>query len=276
MKTKLFTLALLLISAGSFAQKAFTQATLNEILAEYKTNSKAFFTNRLSDDFRYTTPKGAYQNRTDVVSGNAQKILKVEIAEPVIFQSGDLAVVSGIHKTERTGQDGNPVMGQVACTYTFQRRQGKWMFVACQQTAMQQDQPGSAAADEAAIKTTLETETRAFHEANGDLLQAQWSTKPYAERQHANLEAALGAPYVKGDKLRSFGDSYFKTLKPSGETTRISDYDVHISGAMAWATYTQERLDKAMTVVAKQREIRVLERETTGWKIVFLGLQPMK
>lgn len=131
-------------------------------------------------------------------------------------------------------------------------------------------------ADEAAIKTTLETETRAFHEAKGDLLRAQWSTKPYAERQHANLEAALGVPFVKGDKLISFADAYMKTLKPSGFTTRVSDYDVHISGAMAWATFTQERLDKAGVVLAKQREIRVLEREATGWKIVFLGLQEMK
>ena len=195
-------------------------------------------------------------------------------------------MVSGIHKVERAGQDGNPVMGQVACTYTFQKGQGKWMFVASQQTNIQQNQSVSAGANEvrsesrtadiSAIKTTLETETRAFHEANGELLQAQWSTKPYAERQQANLEAALGAPYAKGDKLRSFADAYVKTLKPSGHTTRVSDYDVHISGATAWATYTQEKLDKAGTVLGKQREIRVLEREATGWKVVFLGLQEMK
>lgn len=147
------------------------------------------------------------------------------------------------------------------------------MFVASQQTAIQQDQSGS---DETAIRTVLETETRAFHEANGELMSAQWSDKPYAERQHANLGAALGVPYAKGDKLRSFGDAYLKTLKPSGNTVRMSDYDVHISGATAWATYTQEILDKAGAVVRKQREIRVLERETAGWKIVFLGLQPMK
>ena len=276
MKTKLVTLALLLISAGSFAQRAFTQATLIEIGEEYKANSKAFFTKWLSDDFRYTTPTGAFLNRNQVIAGDAQKILKTDVAESVIFQSGDLAVVSGIHKVDRVGSDGNPVMGQVACTYTFQKRQGKWLFVASQQTAIGQDQAGLATADASAIKTTLETETRAYHEANGELLKAQWSTKPYAERQHANLQAALGAPYVKGDKLRSFGDSYFKTLKPSGQTTRVSDYDVHISGAMAWATFTQERLDKAGAVLAKQREIRVLERETGGWKIVFLGLQEMK
>ncbi len=34
MKTNLFTLALLLMSAGAMAQTAFTQATLNEILVE--------------------------------------------------------------------------------------------------------------------------------------------------------------------------------------------------------------------------------------------------
>ncbi len=132
------------------------------------------------------------------------------------------------------------------------------------------------AADEAAVGNTIETETRAFHEANGELLRAQWSAKPYAERQHASLEPALGVPYVKGDKLASFADAYLKTVKPSGLTTRVSDYDVHISGAMAWATFTQETLDKAGAVTGKQRGIRVLEREASGWKIVFMGIQEMK
>ena len=146
MRTKLFTLALLLISAVSFAQTAFTKVTLDEILTEYKTNSKAFFMNRLSDDFRYTTPNGTYQTRKDILGGDPQKILRTEIAEPVIFQSGDLAVVSGIHRVERTGSDGNPVMGQIACTYTFQRRVNKWMFVASQQTTIESTQSSSTTA----------------------------------------------------------------------------------------------------------------------------------
>ena len=148
MKTTFLFLALL-ISAGSFAQTAFTQATLNEISAEYQTNSKAFFTNRLSPDFRFTTAKGTYQTRNDIVAGPAQKILKTEILEPVIFQSGDLAVVSGIHKTERPGPNGNPFVGRVACTYTFQRRDNKWLFVASQQTAILS---ATVADSEAAIK----------------------------------------------------------------------------------------------------------------------------
>ena len=78
------------------------------------------------------------------------------------------------------------------------------------------------------------------------------------------MEAALGMPYVKGDQLRSFGDTYFKTLKPSGQTVRMSDYDVHISGTIAWATYTQELIDGTGNPVRKQQEIRVLEREPAG------------
>ncbi len=64
-------------------------------------------------------------------------------------------------------------------------------------------------------------------------------------------------------------------MKPTGQTVRMSDYDVHISGATAWATYTQETVDGAGKVADKQREVRILERDTAGWKIVFLGFQPM-
>ena len=129
--------------------------------------------------------------------------------------------------------------------------------------------------NEMAVRQAIETETRAYQEANYALLMAQWSNKPYAERQQANLQPT-GAPFLKGDNLRAFGNSYFKTLKPSGNTVRMSDYDVHISGETAWATYTQETVDGAGKVQDKQREIRILEREADGWKIVFLGFQEMR
>jgi hypothetical protein len=132
-----------------------------------------------------------------------------------------------------------------------------------------------ASADEIAVRKTIETETRAYHEANHALLMAQWSDKPYIERQQANLQPT-GAPFLKGDNLRAFGDSYIKTMKPTGNTVRMSDYDVHISGPMAWATYTQDTVDGTGKVQDKQREIRILERDTAGWKIVFLGFQEMK
>ena len=90
----------------------------------------------------------------------------------------------------------------------------------------------------------------------------------------ANGSAAATAALRNG--LRAFADSHLKTVKPSGHTVRLSDYDVHISGATAWATFTQEELDANGTVLKRGREVRILEREAGGWKLVFLGLHTMK
>lgn len=114
----------------------FSATTMKEILDEYKTDSKAFFNNRLSEDFRYTNQKGNYQPQKDFLDGTAQNIVSTELLQPVIFQSGDLAVVSGIHQTVRPDKDGHQTISQEAATYTFQRRNGKWMFVASQQNVV--------------------------------------------------------------------------------------------------------------------------------------------
>ncbi|WP_018616637.1 hypothetical protein [Segetibacter koreensis] len=65
-----------------------------------------------------------------------ENILANDVLEPVIFQSRDLAILSGVHKTTRVGNDGNEITGKVAGTYTFQKRKGKWIFLASQETAV--------------------------------------------------------------------------------------------------------------------------------------------
>ena len=136
MKKYIIFLALLTFGFVSLAQSTFTQATFKEMLDEYKKDSKAFFINRLSDDFRYSNPQGKFLLKSDIIKSEAQKIVTTDVLQPVIFQSCDLAIVSGIHKTTRVGNDGNEFTGEVACTYTFQKRKGKWMFVASQQTSL--------------------------------------------------------------------------------------------------------------------------------------------
>lgn len=135
MKNLFITLLLVGFSFTGFAQKAFTQETLNGILAEYKKDSKVFFNSYCSNDFRYTNTKlnGTYQYKKDLAAEATQSIESTEMLEPVIFSSGDLAVVSGIHQTVRIKKDGSKTTGRVACTYTFQRQKGKWMFAAAQQ-----------------------------------------------------------------------------------------------------------------------------------------------
>lgn len=112
----------------------FTKATWQQMLDEYKANSKVFFTNRLSDDFRYMNPEGKFGNKNQIVEQNTQQIISTEMLEPVILNSGNLAILSGIHQTIREGKDGKPTTGRVNASYTFQNRGGKWFFVASQQT----------------------------------------------------------------------------------------------------------------------------------------------
>lgn len=134
MKKIIITLALLIFSFAGFSQKVFTQATLDELVNEYKKDSKAFFINRLSDDGRYSNQQGIYLGKAAIVNGDKQNIVSTELLQPVIFQSGDLAISSGIHQTVRIDKDGSQKTGQVAATYTWQRRNNKWMFIASQQT----------------------------------------------------------------------------------------------------------------------------------------------
>jgi len=154
----MISLALLTFGFTGFAQKTFTQATLNEMLEEYKKDSKAFFINRLSENFRYSNPQGKFLHKSDITIGGTQKIVSTidaqkivttlqaiermlenilanDVLETVVFQSCDLAIVSGRHTTTWVVNDGNEITGEVAGTYTFQKRKGQWILVAAQQTA---------------------------------------------------------------------------------------------------------------------------------------------
>lgn len=141
MKAKLFTLFLLLTSAVSFAQPAFTKATLDGILKDYQKNPHGFFERSCSPDFRYIATDGSFKYLPDLLKASVNdKLIANEIRDQRIVQSGDVAVVSGIHVQERMGADGSSkVVRQVACTYTFQQQKGngsvpRWMFVASHQS----------------------------------------------------------------------------------------------------------------------------------------------
>ncbi len=133
MKKYIITLAFLTFGFVGFAQKTFTAETMKEILDEYKKDSKAFFINRLSDDFRGFPVDGKIQNKEFVLKGDKQNIVSTEIQQLVISQSGDLATTSGIHQTVRADKDGNQRTTTIAVTYTWQRRNDKWLFVGSQQ-----------------------------------------------------------------------------------------------------------------------------------------------
>jgi Domain of unknown function (DUF4440) len=251
-----------------FKKPAFTAATLNELVNEYKKDSKAFFNNRLSEDFKYINRKGGFQPQKDFLGGTAQNIVSTEMLDPVIFQSGDLAVTSGIHKTVRIDKDGKEITENTAVTYTWQRRNDKWMFVGSQQSTIQ----APVAEDEMAIRQICENETKYFHEADAKNWDSQWSDKGYAEYNSQYLKELIKTPFAKGEMLVGLKNNVAKTLKPDGLVSKTSDFEARINGNMAWVTYTQEDF-KGETSTAKSRQLRILEKANGSWKIVCLSIQ---
>ena len=64
-------------------------------------------------------------------------------------------------------------------------------------------------------------------------------------------------------------------LKPTNQPVSnpvVSDYESHVAGNMAWATFTQEDKKADGTVAQKQRTLRILEKINGQWKIVMMSL----
>lgn len=242
-------------------QEPFTKETLNEILEEYKTDSKAFFNKYLSSDFRYTNQQGSYQYQKEFLGGTAQSIVATEILQPVIFQSGNLATVSGLHQTIRSNNDGSQQTSHDAATYTFQRRAGKWMFVASQQIPL----AAPTAEDETAIKSVLVGETAAFKQNNESKALGYWLNAPYISHYYT----APGLGYVRGDKLITTYKNFLKDHPEiDNSPTDFHDYIIRVNGNAAWATWISEVTsnNKKATV----HRASYLEKTNGEWKIASM------
>ncbi len=241
----------------------FTKETLNEILAEYKTDSKEFMNSHLSEDWRYINSKGGYQARKDFIGGTKQSIVTTEMLNPVIFQSGNLAVTSGIHQTTRTTSDGKQVTGQVGATYTWQNRNGKWMFVGSQQNIKQDDN------DEQAIKNVIIKEI--------DELKKAKSLDDYMSVYANNKDVKFG-PYrgklFNYDEIKMTAEKVIKNNSYLKGDWEITDWNVKINGNSAFVT---ENLitTQANGIKIGAMKTDYLEKINGEWKIVDHRFSPI-
>ena len=257
MKKLNITLVLLIFSFAGFSQKIFTQATLDKLVNEYKKDSKAFFNNRLSEDWRYINRRGGFQYQPAFLGGTSQNIVSTELLQPVIFQSGDLAVTSGIHKTVRIDKDGNQITENTAVTYTWQRRNDKWMFVASQQSTIQ----APVEEDEEAIKSVLNAETAAFDKADFKTYLGYYSKAKYTSFLYS-------AGLFVGDDLWKKMDEVHATRKAQNVIRTRSNWNIRVNGASAFVTYTQINEYTETNTKSESNEERFLEKTNGEWKIV--------
>lgn len=268
MKTQFVTLALLLTSAASFAQTAFTKATLAGIMKDYQKDPHGFFERSCPPDFRYIATDGSFKFLPELLKGSVNdKLIANEIQEQKIIQSGDVAVVSGIHVTDRIDTDGTKVIRQVACTYTFQRqkRNGsapRWMFVASQQsniTTASADQT----TDEAAIQAVLEGHSQAASDKDAEKAISYFANSP-------NVAVTYNEPgFPRGyDKV---ADAYRKVLSSNPKSANkltTGDHRYRIVGNTAYVTYIETFTAPNGKVDSRFHKANYLEKENGQWKIL--------
>ncbi|GAB3999623.1 hypothetical protein GCM10028807_50380 [Spirosoma daeguense] len=284
MKTNMFTCVLLLLSTGAMAQTTADEAAIKTILTQSTKDAYALKQAEYDASFaNLANVLQAYNTRSGyLIASNDRKLSETfgtkprevnPLTENYVFKFYGPNAARVTYDQYLYGKENNKPTKEIRL---MEKVNGSWKI----DGVIALLDYGQNKFEEDLVRKAIETEVRAYQEADGDLLQAQWALeKPYVERQQPNLLGLTDAPYLKGNKLVSLTNSYFKTLHPTGHTVRFADYDVHISGETAWATYTQEELDKAGKVVGKQREVRILERIPSrigaAWKIVFFGFQQM-
>lgn len=253
-----------------FKAPAFTAETMKEILDEYKKDSKAFFNNHLSEDWRYINRKGGFQFQKAFLGGTSQNIVSTEMLEPVVFQSGNLVVNSGIHKTVRIDKDGNQITENTAVTYTWQRRNDKWMFVGSQQSGIQ----ASVEDDEAAVKKAIETSTDYVYAANYDAYKKTWVNAPYITR--VSVDAAGQVSRMNAEEYNTLLEDYRKNFKtPNGIKITRNNFAIRINGTSAFVVFNQHN-DNTDGTQRDSIEERYLEKINGDWKIVNVTVIPKK
>lgn len=279
MKKQIFNLASVMLTI-------FVIPTIGGIQAAYaQTDLKAAFekgmadfdknptdaVQQMDDNIRFIAGHSGqfYDKATTLALAKSRPAAKSEtqMSDLRVKQSGTLGVVSGIRNHALVLPNNQKMTWKDAFTYTFEWKKNNWMLTDIHHTKIDY-QTG----EEVAVRQVIDTETKAYHEANMAVWGSNWATTPYIERQDEKLRKLANTPYLKGQALQKGYEEFAKTHKPTGLSPVVSDYESHIAGNMAWATYTQEDKKADGSVVQKQRSLRILEKINGQWKIVMLSL----
>jgi hypothetical protein len=132
MKTQCFLLALLLSSTATFAQTL--EQSFRPMMAEYKQNPYAYAQAHFAPDIRFIAGhNGEFMDIRKLITP-AMKIEDDQFTDLEFFESGDLAVVSGIHTTRYANPKGAAPIFKDA--FTYKKQNNEWKVIAMQHTKM--------------------------------------------------------------------------------------------------------------------------------------------
>lgn len=138
MKTPVLVLALLFISAATFAQTKLVDE-FPALIKARNADAETFFRTRLAPDVTFIAGHdGSLRNKDYVISvSKAQKSQTAEITNLNIQQAGDLAIATGVSTVKSVLPDGKTGIYKDAFTYTLRWQSGMWLFTNLHHTKME-------------------------------------------------------------------------------------------------------------------------------------------
>ena len=130
------------------------------------------------------------------------------------------------------------------------------------------------AAEQQAIKTVLEKQTRAFFERSSEGEEEVWAHEPYVVRM-----ADAGEPDVGWDRISTQYRTFMQENPKPVEDLEFTQENAHVQihGEGAWVVYEQHltaTLD-GERISDDSREVRFLARIDRAWKIVYQYSAPL-
>ena len=126
--------------------------------------------------------------------------------------------------------------------------------------------------DETAIRQVIEAESKAFHtSADRTLFMTYWQITPDTRLVYSGPE---GSSMITGDQIK--GASAAGQLPPvDNAVNEYSNFVVHASGTIGWASLDQKSTDSAGKV-SYMHEFRCMEKVGGAWKIVSSSVHEYK
>jgi hypothetical protein len=152
------------------------------------------------------------------------------------------------------------------------------LFFSCQPAASktvkeQQETTFDETAETDAIMKVIEAETNCFYEGNYECWASHWSHKEYAIQAWNNSDGSSNAA-IGWEKINAQGKGWIEEYYKNGEVVihpvvkRDKPLVKFFNDKTAYLTYTQYNADQEKKFYRTSQEIRIMEKEDDGWKIV--------
>lgn len=271
MKKVIFNIVLiLLVSLTSIAQTpVFPKNLVDEFSKGLLSKPLETINILVHDNFQFITGDGKETKKKDMVTffTHFQETYR-EVTDFKYVQSGNVVTGTGTLEHHWYRKDKPESLSKYKCRFniTCVYENGKWQMISAQHTDLNDPD------EEQKIKTVIETETAAYHNADIEKLRQQWSNSNYNEYQSKALKQLVNASYAKGEQFNKLMDLVQENVKTKREVeVEKSEYETRINGNTAWVTYNQKSTRKDGSNLGSKRQTRILEKTNQGWKIVYVS-----